>query len=194
MVGQGQGSLIHTDGRYLEMLNLFRILACLAVVSQHAFIWTGMTTNVVGTGFITMLHLSRNAFFFLTGLVVCYSQLVHPRSRTAFWRRRYVQLGVPYLAWTAIYLASSASSPSSASWDEVGRFLRHNLFLGYSQLYAAVGDLPVLLGIPVPLPVSTKARSSRRGDDRQPGLRHHPRIRSALSRHGSRPSPMSPIG
>jgi len=129
--------LIHSDGRYLEMLNLYRILACLTVVSQHAFIWTGMTTNVVGTGFITMLHLSRNSFFFLTGFVVCYSQLVHPRTRNAFWRRRYVQLGVPYLAWTAVYLVSSIVTVS-ASWDEVGRFLRHNLFLGYSQLYAAV--------------------------------------------------------
>jgi peptidoglycan/LPS O-acetylase OafA/YrhL len=129
--------LIHTDDRYLEMLNLYRILACLTVVSQHAFIWTGMTTNVVGTGFITMLHLSRNSFFFLTGLVVCYAQIVHPRPRNAFWRRRYVQLGVPYLAWTAVYLVASLITVS-ASWDEVGLFLRHNLFLGYSQLYAVV--------------------------------------------------------
>ncbi len=128
-------SLIRADNRYLEMLNLFRILACLAVVSQHSFIWTGMTTNVIGSGFIAMLHLSRNAFFFLTGLVVCYSQIVHPRTQKAFWKRRYVELGVPYLAWTAIYLVFSVITVS-VSWDEVGIFLRHNLILGYSQLYA----------------------------------------------------------
>src|ERR1700729_2347158 len=85
---------------YLEMLNVFRVLACAAVVGNHSFIWANMSTNVIGTGFITMLHLSRNAFFFLSGLVICYSQISHPRSLRAFWKRRYVQLGVPYLAWT----------------------------------------------------------------------------------------------
>ena len=121
---------------YLETLNLYRVLACAAVVANHAFIWDDMSTNVVGTGFITMLHLSRYTFFFLSGLVVVYSQLAHPRGLRAFWSRRYVQLGVPYLAWTAIYLVFALIT-IDAAWDEVGRFLRHNILLGYSQLYAA---------------------------------------------------------
>ena len=121
---------------YLETLNLYRVLACAAVVANHAFIWSNMSTNVVGTGFITILHLSRYTFFFLSGLVVVYSQLAHPRALREFWKRRYVQLGVPYLAWTAIYLVFALITVSAA-WDEVGRFLRHNILLGYSQLYAA---------------------------------------------------------
>ena len=43
----------------------------------------------VGTGFVTMLHLSRNAFFFLSGLVICYSQISHPRGLRAFWSSRH---------------------------------------------------------------------------------------------------------
>jgi peptidoglycan/LPS O-acetylase OafA/YrhL len=123
-------------GGYLESLNLFRVLACVAVVANHSFIWANMTGNVIGTGFITLLHLSRNSFFFLSGLVFCYSQLSHPRPLRSFWRRRYTQLGVPYLAWTAIYLICTLITVS-LSWDEVGGFLRQNLLMGYSQLYAA---------------------------------------------------------
>src|ERR1700727_1327761 len=91
-------------GGYLDQLDLFRVVACAAVVGNHSFIWANMSTNVVGTGFITVLHLSRNAFFFLSGLVICYAQITHPRTWPAFWKRRYVQLGVPYLAWTGISL------------------------------------------------------------------------------------------
>lgn len=121
---------------YLDMLDLFRIMACLTVVGNHSFIWAGMSTNVIGTGFITMLHLSRNAFFFLSGLVICYAQTAHPRSLRAFWQRRFVQLGVPYLAWTAIYLLMCLYYVE-ASWGEVGTYLRQNLLMGYSQLYPA---------------------------------------------------------
>lgn len=127
----------HGEARgYLEMLNLFRVVACAAVVANHSFIWANMSTNVIGTGFITVLHLSRNAFFFLSGLVICYSQISHPRGLRAFWKRRYVQLGVPYLAWTIIYLVFSLIIVS-LSWHEVWSFLRQNLLMGYSQLYPA---------------------------------------------------------
>jgi peptidoglycan/LPS O-acetylase OafA/YrhL len=119
---------------YLEMFNLFRVIACLAVLGQHAFIWTNMTGNFVGTGFITMLHLSRTSFFFLTALVVTYAQVDHPRSTVDFWKRRYSQVGVPYLAWTVLYLCFTLITVD-ASWDQAGAFLRHNLLLGYSQMY-----------------------------------------------------------
>ena len=119
---------------YLEMFNLFRVVACLAVVAQHSFIWADMSSNFVGSGFITMLHLSRTCFFFLTGLVVCYAQISHPRSLGAFWKRRYWEIGIPYVVWTGIYLVFTLVTVR-ASWDEVGSFLRHNVPLGYSQMY-----------------------------------------------------------
>jgi membrane-bound acyltransferase YfiQ involved in biofilm formation len=124
------------DG-YLEMFNLFRVIACAAVLAQHSFIWTNMEGNFVGTGFITILHLSRTSFFFLTALVVTYAQIDHPRSTGDLWRRRYTLVGVPYLAWTGIYLVFSLITVT-ASWDEVGAFLRHNVLLGFSQMYFVI--------------------------------------------------------
>jgi peptidoglycan/LPS O-acetylase OafA/YrhL len=134
------------------MFSLFRVVACLAVLAQHSFIWANMSNNFIGTGFITMLHLSRTGFFFLTGLVVCYAQITHPRTRRDFWRHRFWEVGIPYLAWTGIYLIFSLITVS-ASWDEAGRFLRHNLFLGFSQMYFIVVIFqfyvvfPFLLGV-----------------------------------------------
>jgi peptidoglycan/LPS O-acetylase OafA/YrhL len=122
---------------YIEMFNHFRVVACAAVIGCHSFIWANMTGNFVGTGFITMLHLSRTSFFFLTALVVTYAQLDHPRSTWAFWKRRYWLVGVPYLAWTGIYLIFSLITVN-ASWNEAGAFLRHNLLLGYSQMYFVI--------------------------------------------------------
>jgi peptidoglycan/LPS O-acetylase OafA/YrhL len=119
---------------YLEIFNLFRVVACVAVLGQHSFIWAGMSTNFVGTGFITMLHFSRTCFFFLTGLVVCYAQLAHPRSLLGFWKRRYLEIGIPFLAWTGIYLIYTLITVG-ASWSEAGAFLRHNLLYGFSQMY-----------------------------------------------------------
>jgi hypothetical protein len=122
---------------YLEMFNLFRVIACAAVLGQHSFIWTNMTGNFVGTGFITMLHLSRTSFFFLTALMASYAQIDHPRSTRDFWRRRYTQVGVPYLAWTGVYLIFTLITVN-ASWGDVGVFLRHNLLLGFSQMYFVI--------------------------------------------------------
>jgi hypothetical protein len=60
---------------YLTMFDLFRVVVCLCVVGQHSFLWTDMSANVIGTAFITVLHYTRSAFFFLSGLVVCYAQI-----------------------------------------------------------------------------------------------------------------------
>ena len=116
------------------MFDLFRVIACLAVLAQHSFIWADMSGNVVGSGFITILHLSRTCFFFLTGLVVCYAQITRRRSLFGFWKRRYWEIGIPYLAWTGIYLVFTLMTVD-ASWNEAGAFLRHAVPLGYSQLY-----------------------------------------------------------
>jgi peptidoglycan/LPS O-acetylase OafA/YrhL len=142
---------------YLEMFDLFRVIACLAVLAQHSFIWANMSGNFVGSGFITMLHLSRTCFFFLTGLVVCYAQIAHPRSLSRFWKRRYWEIGIPYLAWTGIYLVFTLITVT-ASWNEVGAFLRHNVPLGYSQMYFVAVIFQFYLLFPLLLKALRKTR------------------------------------
>jgi hypothetical protein len=76
----------------------------------------------------------------------------------AFWKRRYVQLGVPYLAWTGIYLVFKMIR-FGPSWSAAWSFLRLNLLTGYSQLYAAVVIFQYYLVFPLLLRL---LRSTRR--------------------------------
>ena len=122
---------------YLSMFDFFRVAACACVLAQHSFIWTGMSTNDIGTGFITMLHFTRNAFFFLTGLVVCYAEITRPRSIGGFWIRRYIQIGVPYLAWTVIYVLFTILRPGG-EWDQARAYFWTDIRIGYYQLYVIV--------------------------------------------------------
>ena len=122
---------------YLSMLDFFRVAACACVLGQHSFLWTGMANNDIGTGFITMLHFTRNAFFFLTGLVVCYAEITRPRSLWGFWSRRYIQLGVPYLAWTVIYVVFTVLRPGG-QWSQAHVYFWTDLRIGYYQLYVIV--------------------------------------------------------
>jgi hypothetical protein len=122
---------------YLTMFDLFRVAVCACVLGQHSFLWTDMANNVIGTGFITVLHFTRNAFFFLTGLVVCYAQLTRPRSLGGIWLRRYVQIGIPYLAWTGIYVLFTILRPGG-TWSQWNSYIWGDLRLGYYQLYVIV--------------------------------------------------------
>jgi peptidoglycan/LPS O-acetylase OafA/YrhL len=142
---------------YLSMLNLFRVVVCACVLGQHSLLWTDMSNNVVGTAFITMLHYTRDAFFVLSGLVVCYAQITRPRSLWGFWGRRYVQIGVPYLAWTAIYLAFTILRPSG-SWSKWATYLGGDLHLGYYQLYVIVVLLQFYLFFPLLLKLLQSTR------------------------------------
>ncbi len=132
--GSGSGS---AQAGYLTMFDLFRVVACACVLGQHSLLWADMSNNVVGTAFITMLHFTRNSFFFLSGLVVCYAQITRPRTVWGFWVRRYVQIGIPYLAWTGIYLLFTILRPGG-SWGQWGTYLWSDLRLGYYQLYVIV--------------------------------------------------------
>jgi peptidoglycan/LPS O-acetylase OafA/YrhL len=122
---------------YISMLDFFRVAVCACVLGQHSFIWTGMANNDIGTGFITILHFTRNAFFFLTGLVVCYAQITRPRSVWGFWIRRYIQIGVPYLAWTVIYVLFTILRPGG-EWSLVRSYFWADVRIGYYQLYVIV--------------------------------------------------------
>jgi peptidoglycan/LPS O-acetylase OafA/YrhL len=135
--GSGSGGRVSAPAGYLTMFDFFRVAVCACVLGQHSFLWTDMSSNVVGTGFITMLHFTRNAFFFLSGLVVCYAQITRPRSLRGFWTRRYVQIGVPYLAWTVIYVVFTILRPGGA-WDQTWAYFWTDIRTGYYQLYVII--------------------------------------------------------
>jgi peptidoglycan/LPS O-acetylase OafA/YrhL len=149
-------------GGYLGQFDSYRVIACSAVVLQHSFLWTLAAGNVAGWAFVMMLHFSRTAFFFLSAFLLTYTQITRPRSTLGFWRRRFVQLGVPYLAWTVIYwiytLIDQGGSVGYA-WS----VLWHDSLYGYYQLYFTVVLFQLYLVFPLAL------RLVRR-------IRHHGRL------------------
>jgi peptidoglycan/LPS O-acetylase OafA/YrhL len=124
-------------GGYLKAVDFCRVVVCTSVVVQHSFAWTGVSTNVTGPAFVTILHFTRNAFFFLSGLVVCYAEVTRPRSLWRFWERRYVQIGVPFLVWTGISVVFTILT-GQGSWSDVGHMYGNDLLYGYYQLYVIV--------------------------------------------------------
>jgi peptidoglycan/LPS O-acetylase OafA/YrhL len=152
-------------GGYLGQFDSYRVLACAAVVFQHSLLWTVAAGNVTPWAFVMLLHFSRTAFFFLSALVLTYAQITRPRSTLGFWRRRYLQLGVPYLAWTGIYWVFTVVTEPGA-WNHAGSLLWHELVFGYYQLYFAVVLFQLYLVFPLLLRL---IRSTR----------HHARVMAA---------------
>jgi peptidoglycan/LPS O-acetylase OafA/YrhL len=135
-------------GGYLGQFDSYRVVACVAVVLQHSLLWTVTVGDAVPWAFVMLLHFSRTAFFFLTALVLAYAQITRPRSATGFWRRRYWQLGIPYLAWTGIYWLYTLLS-GEGSWGQAGYLWWHDVVFGYYQLYFVVVLLQLYVVFPV---------------------------------------------
>jgi peptidoglycan/LPS O-acetylase OafA/YrhL len=148
-------------GGYLGQFDSYRVAACAAVVLQHSLLWTVSGGIVLPWAFVMLLHFSRTAFFFLTALVLTYAQVTRPRSTWGFWRRRYVQLGVPYLAWTGIYWVFTVVTKPGAA-DHAGSLLWHELVYGYYQLYFAVVLFQLYLVFPLLLRLLRSSRHHAR--------------------------------
>ena len=143
------GALPGTSGGYIGQFDSFRVIACCAVVLQHSLLWTIAAGNTAAWAFVMLLHFSRTAFFFLAAFLLTYSQITRPRSTLGFWRRRYVQLGVPFLAWTGIYWVFTMITGDS--WHQAWSLLWNYVVFGYYQLYFAVVLLLLYLVFPAVL-------------------------------------------
>lgn len=133
---------------YLGQFDTYRIVACSAVVFQHSLLWTLAAGNVAGWAFVMLLHFSRTAFFFLSAFVLTYAQITRPRGARAFWKRRYLQLGVPYLAWTVIYWLYTVldqTRPAYGPWT----VFWHDFLYGYYQLYVVAVLFQLYLVFPL---------------------------------------------
>ena len=136
-------------GGYIGQFDSFRVIACCAVVLQHSLLWTIAAGNTTAWALVMLLHFSRTAFFFLAAFLLTYSQITRPRSTWGFWRRRYVQIGVPFLAWTGIYWVFTMAW--GGSWNQAWPLLWTDVLYGYYQLYFVVVLLLLFLVFPLAL-------------------------------------------
>lgn len=142
---------------YLGQFDTYRVIACCAVVFQHSLLWTLAPGNVFGWSFVMLLHFSRTAFFFLSAFLLTYAQITRPRSTIEFWRRRFVQLGVPYLAWSLIYWIYTLIDHNGSIGTDWS-ILWHDLVYGYYQLYFVVVLFQLYLVYPLLLRIVQRTR------------------------------------
>jgi peptidoglycan/LPS O-acetylase OafA/YrhL len=89
----------------LDHIDAMRPLKQAAVISTHALIFMVPVADVAaGNNLLILTHFSREAFLFVSSCMLAYSyrELNHFGAST-YWKRRFLSVGAPYLAWTLIY-------------------------------------------------------------------------------------------
>jgi peptidoglycan/LPS O-acetylase OafA/YrhL len=76
-----------------------RLLICASVVVTHVVGNANPWTSVTANGVVNLLHYTRQAFFFISALVLVHASRRGPGQLL----RRVGVLGVPYLVWSTIY-------------------------------------------------------------------------------------------
>jgi peptidoglycan/LPS O-acetylase OafA/YrhL len=147
-------------GRRLDQVDATRPVKQAGVVSTHVLLFFAPGGTALATGAaLTLLHVSRDAFFFISAcmLAYAYADLNRGGWRRFYWRR-FVAVGIPYLCWTAIYYlytfrASHYASTSTALWG-----IPHMLYTGYYHLYFLLVIMQFYLVFPLVLTLTRRTR------------------------------------
>jgi peptidoglycan/LPS O-acetylase OafA/YrhL len=102
---------------------------------------------------LNLLRYGRFIFMFVTGLVFFYNYQDKAINLTRFYKRRFNNLVLPYIIWTAFYLLLSKSS-MLVHWESIGGFLVlwwQNIFSGnaFYHLYYIVVSIEFYLIFPL---------------------------------------------
>jgi peptidoglycan/LPS O-acetylase OafA/YrhL len=89
---------------HLDSVDVVRVLSVALVIAVHVVSQQPGGIGLVNGAALIVMHVSRQVFFMVTTFVLVYTYRDHPpRHWSAFWRRRYLLVGVPYLVWSAVY-------------------------------------------------------------------------------------------
>lgn len=121
---------------HLDQVDLFRILTFASVVAVHAFAFSNPHESVAANGVAVVLHFTREAFFFLTGLVLVHAQGARELDVRRFWRKRFTAIGVPYLVWSVLYWGygllrdprPAGRATSDLVWGVLGGHAEYHLY------------------------------------------------------------------
>jgi surface polysaccharide O-acyltransferase-like enzyme len=91
-----------------------RLIIMVFVVGVHTLAFGGGRVTLVLGAVTTVFHTSRELFFLLTTLVLCYNYGHRDKvSWPRFWRRRYWLVIPAYLTWSLIYYVADGHWPGS---------------------------------------------------------------------------------
>ncbi|WDM02864.1 acyltransferase [Alicyclobacillus cycloheptanicus] len=100
-----------------------RAFIMLCVLSVHTTSFfnsmnTDMTPAFLGMGAaITALHFTREAFMFITGLVLFVTYYHREFHLFQFWKKRFALIVVPYIVWTVVYILFKNTYAQNPDWS-----------------------------------------------------------------------------
>lgn len=114
-----------TKKKYLYEVDLMRVIFIGGVLLNHTT--TAFKNNMAdGSGsrlFLEASHLSlhftRMGFMFMTGLVLVLNYYNKDQHWLKFWKKRYINVGIPYISWNAIMLwFTTITAGTALLWPE----------------------------------------------------------------------------
>ena len=148
--------------RHLYEVDVLRILTFACVIGVHTTSHTAATDDVPLNALLGLLHFTRLVFFSLTAFVLVYSYTLRPRPMAQFWPKRFLLVGVPYLAWSFVYVAASwlLSATRRGDVPDLVRTYAEGIVTGVSwyHLYFLLVTMQVYLLLPAIMWLVRKTR------------------------------------
>jgi peptidoglycan/LPS O-acetylase OafA/YrhL len=146
----------------LDHIDAMRPVKQAAVVSTHTLIFFApLATNTTVIGLIMLTRFSREAFLFVSACMLTFSYRDTEKLKlNHYWKRRFISVGVPYLAWTVIYYFYTTAHPvvgfpwysfdHTITFSAAGfHYFAHILRTGYYHLYYLIVILEFYLLFPL---------------------------------------------
>lgn len=90
---------------------------CVHVLSSFDAQTLPFSKTNISLDLLTMaFHFTREAFMFITGLVLFYTYYDRKFTVWSFWRKRLSLIALPYVAWTALYIAFTGTYLKKFDW------------------------------------------------------------------------------
>ncbi|KQO64775.1 acyltransferase [Curtobacterium sp. Leaf261] len=148
--------------RHLYEVDVLRILTFACVIGVHTTSHTTAPDNHFYFAALALLHFTRLVFFSLTAFVLVYSYTLRPRPMSEFWPKRFLLVGVPYLAWSFVYVLSAwlISSTTRGDVPTLVTTFAHGVVSGTSwyHLYFLLVTMQVYLLLPAIMWLVRKTR------------------------------------
>jgi len=144
----------------LDQVDAIRPIKQSGVVATHVLIYFAPTwANTASNASLLLLHVCREAFFFISACMLTYAYMdLHRSGLRRFYWRRFVSVGIPYLCWNVIYLLWGMRGSGYPSVSAALAHFGHLLAVGYYQLYFLLVIMQFYLVYPLVLALLKRTR------------------------------------